>query len=494
MSFKKSTCCCFWAAILVLVLGVSAQAAPGPDFSELAKAASPAVVNISTERVVTQRERMTPHEFFRDMPGMPEEFRDFFEGFGMQPKFRDQGQQRQDPKRQGRSRNRRHSLGSGFIISADGYIVTNNHVIQGADVVRVNLGSDNDKEKSYIAEVLGTDPETDLALLKISETNLPTLEFGDSDSLQVGEWALAIGNPFGLDHTVTAGIISAKERNIRSGPFDSYLQTDASINPGNSGGPLLNMEGKVVGINTAIVPQGQGIGFAIPSSMAKKIIDSLRSHRRVSRGWLGVGIQDVDETMAKALGMKSPKGAFVDNVFEGQPADKAGIKPGDVILSVNGKDISDTAELLRTVAGLTPGDKSAVTVWRGSSSITLFLTLGERENMTADSGKQPGKAEENAPSSKMGIRIRPVTAEESARLRVEQGVALLVIEVEKDSPADQADIRPGDVIIGINRAPLANMDSFNREVEKNARENGAILLQLFRNGKTFFRAVDFSLK
>ena len=306
------------AVMLVMSLVFTAQAAPVvPNFVPLVQSAGKAVVNISTEKKVMQRGGM-PSEMFR---GLPPEFERFFEQFeggrNAQPRTQrslgtgfleffgipqgyDEGPQFREQR----------AGGSGVIISADGYVVTNNHVVAGADTVLVNLQGSTGKDHSLKAQVIGTDEETDIALLKVkADTPLPFLNFGDSDKMEVGEWVLAIGNPFGLGHTVTAGILSAKGRNIQSGPFDNFLQTDASINPGNSGGPLINMEGKVIGINTAIIASGQGIGFAIPSSMAERIVNQLKQDKKVSRGWIGVTIQDVDENTAKALGLPKAPGA-----------------------------------------------------------------------------------------------------------------------------------------------------------------------------------------
>ena len=242
----------------------------------------------------------------------------------------------------------REASGQGFIISKDGYIFTNNHVIEKADKIKVRLSSG----KEYDATVKGRDPRTDLALIKINPDNsLPTVSLGDSDRLRVGDWVMAIGNPFGLDHTVTAGIVSAKGRVIGAGPYDNFIQTDASINPGNSGGPLFNMAGEVVGINTAIVAQAQGIGFAIPVNMAKEIIEDLKAKGKVTRGWLGVSVQDITEDLAKSMKLKDRSGALVTEVFEGDPADKAGIKQGDIIIEVDGKKVKDTHELLQVGRG-----------------------------------------------------------------------------------------------------------------------------------------------
>ena len=310
------------AVMLVMSLVFSAQAAPVvPDFVPLVQSAGKAVVNISTEKKVMQRGGM-PSEMFRGLPPEFERFFEQFEGSGRNAKPRTQ-----------------RSLGTGFLISSDGYIVTNNHVVAGADTVLVNLQGSTGKEHSLKAQVIGTDEETDIALLKVkADAPLPFLNFGNSDKMEVGEWVLAIGNPFGLGHTVTAGILSAKGRNIQSGPFDNFLQTDASINPGNSGGPLINMEGKVIGINTAIIASGQGIGFAIPSSMAERIVNQLKQDKKVSRGWIGVTIQDVDENTAKALGLPEATGALIGSVMPDKPAAKGGMKDGDVVLEVNGQE------------------------------------------------------------------------------------------------------------------------------------------------------------
>ena len=336
---------------LLLVTSV-AQANQPVDFRELVKNAIPAVVNVSTERTEQMRSMANPFDMFRGHPDLDR----FFEPF-------DDFYNNRSPRTRKTS-----SLGSGFIISADGYIVTNNHVVDGADSVYVNLEGTRGKEHSLMAEVIGTDEESDLALLKVKAPDaLPFVSFGDSDALEVGEWLLAIGNPFGLGHTVTAGILSAKGRNIQSGPFDNFLQTDASINPGNSGGPLINKDGQVIGINTAIIASGQGIGFAIPSNMASRIIEQLKANKRVSRGWIGVSIQDMDANTAKALGLKDERGALVGGVMPGQPADNAGMRAGDVIVKVGNVDITDTAQLLRTIADIAPGTKTPVVIMRDAA-------------------------------------------------------------------------------------------------------------------------------
>lgn len=463
--------------VLFLFLAASVQAANLPDFRDLAKKGGPAVVNISTEKTVQAGENPMAEMFRNAPPG----FERFFEQFD---KF--QGKQQQRPQKQ-------RSLGSGFIISADGFIVTNNHVIADADVVRVNLEGTNGKATSLEAKVIGTDEETDLALLKVeTKTPLPVLRFGDSDALEVGEWLVAIGNPFGLDHSVTAGILSAKGRDIRSGPFDNFLQTDASINPGNSGGPLLNMQGEVIGINTAIIASGQGIGFAIPSNMAARIIDQLKDNKKVSRGWIGVTIQDVDENTARALGLGKPRGAIVGSVQAGEPADKAGVKAGDIILTVNGQEIADSSQLLRTIAALKPGETAKLVVWRNGQNKSISLTLGERtaEHLNAqrgqDSPRDNGKA---LAAAGLGLNVRPVNSDEARALRQERPAGLMVVAVENGKPAAEADIRTGDVILSANLQPVNAASELSRIVEEDGKSRGAVLLQVMRRGQTFFRTV-----
>ncbi|WCB45019.1 DegQ family serine endoprotease [Nitratidesulfovibrio vulgaris] len=463
--------------MVAVVLSSTAQAANLPDFRELAKNAGAAVVNISTEKTV-----QAPENPFGDMlrnapQGTP--FDRFFEQFE-----RFHGKMRPQKQR---------SLGSGFIISADGYIVTNNHVIADADVIHVNIENETGKSASYDAKVIGTDEETDLALLKIdAKRQLPVLRFGDSDSLEVGEWLMAIGNPFGLDHSVTAGILSAKGRDIRSGPFDNFLQTDASINPGNSGGPLINMKGEVIGINTAIVASGQGIGFAIPSNMAARIIDQLKSDKKVRRGWIGVTIQDVDENTARALGLGEPRGALVGSVMPGEPADKAGIKAGDILLKVEGEDIADSGRLLRRVAALKPGETAKITLWRNGQTKTVNLTLGERtaEHLAAQGGtpRQTPESKQQA-SSSLGLTVRPPNAEEARALKLDRPQGLLVIAVEEGRPAADADIRAGDVVLSANLHPVNSTADLAKVVQEDAKRRGAVMLQIQRRGQTFFRTI-----
>ena len=459
------------AVMLVMSLVFSAQAAPVvPDFVPLVQSAGKAVVNISTEKKVMQRGGM-PSEMFR---GLPPEFERFFEQF------------------EGNSRNAKprtqRSLGTGFLISSDGYIVTNNHVVAGADTVLVNLQGSTGKEHSLKAQVIGTDEETDIALLKVkADAPLPFLNFGNSDKMEVGEWVLAIGNPFGLGHTVTAGILSAKGRNIQSGPFDNFLQTDASINPGNSGGPLINMEGKVIGINTAIIASGQGIGFAIPSSMAERIVNQLKQDKKVSRGWIGVTIQDVDENTAKALGMKEPSGALVGSVMENEPAAKGGVQDGDVIIAVDKKDVEDAAALLRAIADKAPGSTAVLTVWRDGKNFDLKVTLGERKSGQNDG--RPGMGQKQQDEGLLGLSVRPLKEEERREMKLSKDEGLLIVDVDPDKPAAEADLRPGDVILKANLKPVNSGEALSKIVKEVGVKRGAIMLQIERRGDVYFRTI-----
>lgn len=470
--------------IFVITLGFNqaATSANLPEFSELAASCGPAIVNINTERTA---EVSGPEDFFGEMfRNMPPGFEHFFGG----PSDRRQNR---------RPRAKQKSLGSGFIISPDGYIVTNNHVVANADVIRVTLDEKTYKGDPIKAVLVGADEETDLALLKIDvKKELPCLNFGDSDALKVGEWVLAIGNPFGLDHSVTAGILSAKGRRIHAGPFDNFLQTDASINPGNSGGPLINMKGEVIGINTAIIASGQGIGFAIPSNMANDIISQIKTGKKVSRGWLGVGIQDVDEDTAKAIGMAEPKGAIINNVQTGQPADKAGIKDGDVIIAIDGNAIEDASDLLRVIAQKRPESEVKVKVWRAGEQKEFKVKLGDRqENLASDNGfgsnrdKRQGKKAEVT----LGLSVRPLTSEEVKQLGgLNNG--LMVVSIDADKPAEAADIRPGDVIIKANMKAIKSVGDLTQIVKEEGVKRGAVLLQLNRHGDLLFRTIKLEQK
>ncbi len=465
---------------LLMFVASASLAAQLPDFTDLAETSGRAVVNISTVKIVKSQPNMQP--FFRQGPRGQQPFGDFFDQF--ERFFGEQG--RRAPREQ-------RSLGSGFVISPDGYIVTNNHVVDGADSIKVNLRADGNGEVSYDAEVIGTDKETDLALLKIkADVSLPYLAFGDSDALKVGQWVMAIGNPFGLDHTVTAGIVSAKGRAIGAGPYDNFIQTDASINPGNSGGPLLNLEGQVIGINTAIIASGQGIGFAIPSRLARQVIDQLKEYKTVKRGWLGVSIQDVDANSAKALDLKEAKGALVSSVTPGDPADKAGIKAGDVITALDGVSIDDASDLTRKIGDLLPGQKVQVNVWRNGKNVKLSLVLGER-NADKVAQAQPGGGAPEAPSEgALGLSVRPVTEDEAKALELGKTTGLLVVEVEDGSPAAQNGIAPGDVILEANGKALNAAKDLQDVITGDAKEKGVVMLLVKRQGRNVFRTIPLS--
>jgi serine protease Do len=329
---------------------------------------------------------------------------------------------------------------------------------ENADQIKVKLAD----EREFEAELVGRDPNTDLALIRIKDaSNLVPLKLGDSDDLSVGSWVMAVGSPFGLEQTVTAGIVSAKGRTLGSGPYDDFIQTDASINPGNSGGPLLNMNGEVVGINTAIIANGQGIGFAIPVNMAQGIVNQLQAHGSVTRGWLGVSIQDLSPELAEYYGIKEKKGVLVAQVFEGDPADKAGIKANDVIVEVDGKSINSSRDLTKTIAKIEVGKMTTVTLLRDGEEKTVNVEIAKRDD------SEPLAQRKSEDSEKLGIRIAEATPETAKRFghsETEKGV--LVVGVEPGSKADEAGVRQGDLVKEVNRKPVTSVPELRSEVEK----------------------------
>jgi serine protease Do len=412
------------------------------NFSFLAKEARPAVVNIRTVKTIKGGGRVFRHFFGNPFGpqspfGEKDPFHEFF------------GPRGESPQRDFKQR----SLGSGFIIDTAGYIVTNNHVIEGADEITVKLAN----EKEYKAEVIGRDANTDLALIKIDAKGLTALKMGDSEALEVGSWVVAIGSPFGLEQTVTAGIVSAKGRIIGSGPYDDFIQTDASINPGNSGGPLLNLKGEVIGINTAIVAQGQGIGFAIPIDMAADIVAQLKTGKGVTRGWLGVGIQSLTPELKDYYKLEDTSGVLVSQVFEDDPADKAGIKVGDIILKVEGKDIASSRQLSRMIAGLAVGQKAEIVLLRDGKQITKSVKLAKREDE-----KRLAKADQEK-SSDLGIEVAELTRETASRLGIDKSEkGVLVTEVEPGGKGHRAGIRTADVIKEINRKRVGSLKEYKK--------------------------------
>lgn len=426
------------------------------NFTQLAEKAKPGVVNISTVRTIKGGGKVFRH-FFGDQFHGKNPFEEFFSPYLDKP-HRDFKQR---------------SLGSGFIIDKDGYIVTNNHVVAEADQIKVKLAD----QKEYDATIVGRDPKTDLALIKIEGAkNLKPLPLGDSDSLQVGTWVVAIGSPFGLEQTVTQGIVSAKGRIIGAGPYDDFIQTDASINPGNSGGPLLDLQGNVVGINTAIVASGQGIGFAIPVDMAKKIVAQLKEKGEVTRGWLGVGIQDLTEELAEYYGLDTDEGVLVTQVFEGDPAEKAGIKPNDIIVSVDGQIVNTGRELSSIIANTAVGGKTRITLLRGDKKMTLTATVAKRpDDETKIGQKSPDKSD-------LGIQVADLSRERAQQFGLDaEESGVLVIDVDSGSRADQAGLNVGDIIKGINRKKITNLGEYQDVMEKQDKGDPIHLLVMRRN-------------
>lgn len=446
------------------ITGVTAQGAQATgavptipaSFADLAKNLGPSVVNIR----VTKVEKVAGPGW--PIPGGPNDefFKHFFQEMPQHPKsFRMQG------------------AGSGFIFSRGGYILTNNHVVEGAQEVTVTLSD----RQEYKAKVVGRDPKTDLAVLKIDpRESLPVVALGDSDQLRVGDWVLAIGNPFGLSNTVTSGIVSAKGRVIGAGPYDDFIQTDAPINPGNSGGPLFNLKGEVVGINTAIVPNGQGIGFAIPIDIAKPLIPQLVSKGEVTRGYLGVSVQSLTLELAKSLKAENAKGALVGDVVAGSPAEKAGIHRGDVIEALNKEKVEGPQELALLVAKTQVGQKVTVTILREGVQKEIPVTIEKL-------GSTGAKTEASIPTNqgKWGLGLRDRSTAEASQ-KGDRGV--VVANVQPGSPADQAGVRQGDIILEINRKPVNSVGEAKGLISQ-AGEKDSLMLLLKRDQGTFFVAL-----
>ena len=434
---------------------------PG-NFSDLAEKVRTGVVNIQVSKKVKNAgfERFGGNPFGDQNP-----FGEFFGPFGRFGK--------NTPER------RQQGVGSGFIMSREGYILTNNHVVEDADQIKVKLAGG----KEFDGKIVGRDPKTDLALVKIAEdSDLQPLKLGNSDDLKVGSWVVAVGSPFGLEQTVTAGIVSAKGRVIGSGPYDNFIQTDASINPGNSGGPLINLQGEVVGINTAIIASGQGIGFAIPINMAKEIAPQLQKRGHVTRGLLGVSIQDMTPELAKSLGLKESKGALVSQVVPGGSAEKAGIEQGDVVVNFDGQPVGDSKELPRLVASTPVGKTVTVKLRRDGKEISRQAKIGEmEEENTTEAAKSPVH-----PS--LGVTVQNLTPQVARELGLKKSVGVVVTGVEPGSPAAEAMIQVGDVIQTVNRKPVRNVDDFVKIVEK-AKGGGSLLLLVQRGANSLFAAV-----
>jgi len=432
------------------------------SFADLVEALKPAVVNISTTKTITSGGFRSPLNDPR--------FDKFFGGDDFFKKFFGDVPERQFKQR---------SLGSGFIISKDGYIFTNNHVVEKADKIVVKLSNG----KEYDATVKGRDKNTDIALLKIEPDNgLPVVSLGDSSQLRVGDWVIAIGNPFGLSQTVTAGIVSAKGRVIGAGPYDDFIQTDASINPGNSGGPLFSLDGTVVGINTAIIAQGQGIGFAIPIDIAKDILPNLRTKGKVVRGWLGVSVQGITEDIAKKLKLKTEEGALVSDVFKGDPADKAGIKAGDVIIEIDGKHVKNTHELIKIVAGITVGEKIRIKILRDGTQKTFTVSVTERPESKELAGEEPEEV-----GKYFGMTVQAITPEIAEHLGLPNITGVIITQVKDGGPADEAGVQTGDIIRRINNSEISSLEQYQSVMAESASED--TILVLIQRGKSKFFAV-----
>jgi serine protease Do len=453
-ALTKETSAPIWTERPVAVTPSMVQA---PNWVELARVLKPAVVNINTKRMESARPGPQPNSgndplepfyrhFFGDAPSRPV-----------------------------------RSLGSGFVINAGGYVVTNNHVVDNATEIRVKL-SDG---RELSARIAGRDPKTDLALLKIEATGLPAIPLGDSSALQVGEPVMAIGNPFGLEQTVTTGIVSATGRVIGEGAYDDFIQTDASINPGNSGGPLINAQGQAVGINTAIVSRSGGsvgIGFAIPIKLAKPIIAQLAATGHVVRSWLGVTIQPVTADLAKTFHLSEATGALVSSVAEGSPAMKAGVKPGDVIVEYNGEKVARSQGLPRVVADTPAGRDVAVKVIREGKPLTLTVRVAPLAEEEAQATTTPKK------NAALGLAVSPLTPEVARELRVKEPHGVVVRGVEDASPAAEAGMQPGDVILEVDHHAVKNVDDLKQALDRHPAGTPVLVL-VHRQGESFYAAV-----
>lgn len=437
---------------------LSAPSEGAINFVPLVKKLNPVVVNISATQISEEGEG--PATPFGESDPFNEFWRRFFGNPG--------------------GRSRQQSLGSGFIVASDGYILTNNHVITNAEKIVVKLSTD---DREYSAKVIGRDTKIDIALIKISAQNLPVAPLGDSDRLQVGEWVLAIGNPFGLDSTVTSGIVSAKERHIGEGPYGSFIQTDAKINPGNSGGPLINMQGEIVGINAAIFSESGGsvgIGFAVPINMAKDILPQLQTKGKVTRGWMGVAVQRVTPDIAESMGWEKARGALVSEVARNGPGERAGIKIGDLIIEYDGKEVKDANDLPILVARTAPGKRIQVKVLREKKELTIPVTLQElKEETVASSVKEKGA---------LGLTVQTLTPEVAESLGVKRTGGVVITSVEPGSVADDAGLQEADIIIEVNRKSIHDLSDYNKAIAE-ALTGKRILFLIRRGENTSFVAV-----
>ena len=451
----------FFVTVFFLVTLSSAQAQL-PDFTSLVEDVSPAVVKINT---VSKGRKQQAQQLPQGQ--IPEIFRDFFEQ-------RQRQQQKPRPAR---------SMGSGFVISNDGYILTNHHVVENADEIEVLFAD----RQEYTATVVGSDRRSDLALLKIKARNLPTLKFAAQDSLKVGAWVLAIGSPFGLDYSVTAGIVSAIGRSIPTQKGENYvpfIQTDVAINPGNSGGPLFNLEGQVVGINSQIYSRSGGsigLSFAIPASVAVGVIEQLKDHGQVQRGWLGVAIQDVNKRLAESLQLGTPQGALINTVEPDSPADKGGIKPGDVIVRFDGQIIVDSGDLPHVVGMMAPGENAQVEIYREGKRKKLTMEVGsldtDRESIAANSDG----------TDRLGLIVEEMDDEERRALRLRGGVR--VTQVSPESAAAESMLQAGDIVVQLGYSRIDDIDEYNQVIAE-LPKNTPVAIRFYRQGRAIFRTFE----
>ena len=450
----------FFASMFIVMFSLSAFANSLPNIKDVAKAALPAVVNISTTQIVKNISPFYGYRFKENDP-FDQFFKNFFNNVPINRKV--------------------HALGSGFIISKKGYILTNYHVIRRATTIKVTILNTNDV---YDAKVIGTDPKADIALIKIEpKEKLPTLPLGDSNKLQIGDWVVTVGNPFGLNGSVTAGIISAKGRVIGEGPFDHFLQTDAAINPGNSGGPLLNMEGRVIGINTAIVRGGQGIGFAIPINMVKSEMSFLMKGKKIKRGYLGVMIQPLTAEASKELGLNNVKGAIVSQVLKNSAAQKAGIKPGDIIVSINSKPVRSSNNLPYIISSMKPGAKIEIKIIRDKKILVKEVILGTRPSNISNSVQ----SNNSVYKTKFGFSVSNITPQlvKGYGIKLKKGV--VVVSVQPNSFARMVGVKDGDVIVKLNYKPIDNLQMFEKII-KSAKD--VIFLHIIRGSTHIFITIQ----
>jgi len=436
----------------------------GRAFVEVAKKVQPAVVNITTEKTITMKPwDRYGEDFFKGSP-----FEDFFRGFGFSP--REKGKEYRHKQRSG---------GSGVIVDKEGYILTNNHVVEDTDKIKVRL---NDG-REFTATLKGQDPRTDLAVLHIKAKDLPVAALGDPDQLEVGEWAIAIGSPFGLEHTVTVGVISAKGRSgLGTGNYEDFIQTDASINPGNSGGPLINIDGEVVGINAMIIQPGTGIGFAIPVNMAKQILSDLIKEGKVVRPWLGISVQDLTPEMAEQFQVKEKEGVLVAQVHQGTGAEKAGLVSGDVVKSVDDKTIKNSNELIKEIQKKKVGQKIKLGLVREGKPMTVDVT-------TTAMPDKPEEVKGKEAEEKLGAKVQELTPQLAARYRISGEIkrGVVVLGVEEGSPAEDIGLQEGDVILEINRKKIETIKDFEKAIKDISLEKGMVL-RLHRRGNTFYHS------